>query len=139
MIGLDTNVLVRYIIRDDPEQTRQADSLVSTLTARHPGLIGHIVLAELWWVLGHNYNKTTTERIALIAEILSTDQLKVDRAAEAQMALTLAAKGADFADAFIAATNQRAGCHATATFDAKAAKRAAMTHVTGLLAPSSIR
>ena len=125
MIGLDTDVLVRYIMRDDPDQTAVADAVIATLTAREPGVVNPIVLAELWWVLGASYHRTASERCALVAELLDTDELRITAHPEARQALARALEGADFADALIAAMNARAGC-ATVSFDRPAVARAGM-------------
>ena len=53
MIGLDTNVLVRYLVQDDPTQTRQANALIDRAAARETAMfINHVVMCELAWVLG---------------------------------------------------------------------------------------
>lgn len=52
MIGLDTNALVRYVVRDDAQQTAAATRLIeSSCKTNDPGLIALVVLCELVWVL----------------------------------------------------------------------------------------
>ncbi|MGA1464036.1 MAG: PIN domain-containing protein, partial [Steroidobacteraceae bacterium] len=51
MIGLDTNVLVRYIMQDDPKQSPKASTLIESLSADHPGFISLVSVVELYWVL----------------------------------------------------------------------------------------
>jgi predicted nucleic-acid-binding protein len=136
VIGLDTNVLVRYIMRDDPRQTEQADAIVASLSARDPGHVTPIVLAELWWVFGRSYHVTRTRRCDLFAALLETDQLKFEAADCAGRALAQARQGADFADALVAAMNQAAGCRATVTFDRSAARRAGMSEASSPIAPA---
>ena len=135
MIGLDTNVLVRYIMRDDPTQTVDADALMATLTPREPGLINPIVLAELWWVLGASYHRTSADRCALFTVLLDTDELKIVSEPAARKALSLTRQGADFADALIAEMNSEAGV-TTATFDRDAIRRAGMVEAGGPVAAS---
>jgi len=125
VIGLDTNVLVRYIMRDDPTQTEVADAVMAQLTAREPGFVSPIVLAELWWVLGSSYHRTSSERCDLFAELLDADELRIANHPAARQGLARAREGADFADAFIAAMNVEFGC-ATATFDRAAVQLAGM-------------
>jgi len=127
MIGLDTNVLVRYLMRDDPIQTPLADRVVSALTARRPGYLSIVVLVELWWVLGRSYGKPAPERRALYEELLQTDELLIEDAPIVRVALSEVSDGADFADAIICHNAFHAGCKSMVTFDEKAASRAGMT------------
>ena len=61
MIGLDTNVLVRYLVQDDPAQTRQANALIDRAAAQEKAMfINHVVMCELAWVLGHGYGYART-------------------------------------------------------------------------------
>ncbi|MDR1431240.1 MAG: type II toxin-antitoxin system VapC family toxin [Propionibacteriaceae bacterium] len=127
MIGLDTNVLVRYIVRDDPTQAAAADQLVASLTAAEPGFVSPTALVELWWVLARSYKRSQAERCALFEALLDTDELTIGDRASAREALDAANKGADFADALLVAQGRTAGCVMTATFDKAAASRAGMT------------
>jgi len=129
MIGLDTNVVVRYIMRDDPEQTALADAVMSGLTAREPGYLSLVVLVELWWVLGRSYRRSTAERERLFAELVRTDELKIESHAIVESALGRVAEGADFADALISEVGAQAGCRTCVTFDEMAAKNTGMTGV----------
>ena len=123
MIGLDTCVLVRYIVRDDPGQTAEADALIATLSRRRRGYISPVALAELWWVLGRSYRRSPAARVELLAELVEADELKIGEVTSVREALAMANAGADFADALIAAAGKRAGCAATATFDRGAIKQ----------------
>jgi len=128
MISLDTNVLVRYAIRDDPRQTQLADALIDSLTPADPGLVTHIVLVELWWVLTRSYNKTPQQTAAFIDRLLDVQTIQTqdpDLVAQALAAVT--DRRADFADALIVAISAAQGCSQVKTFDAKAAARAGMT------------
>ncbi|MDR0284048.1 MAG: type II toxin-antitoxin system VapC family toxin [Propionibacteriaceae bacterium] len=127
MIALDANVLVRYVMRDDPQQTAQADALFGTLTARDPGYLSVVVLAELWWVLDRTYHRTRAERQQLFGDLLATDELAFENERTVKQALSVTP--ADFPDALIAATAQQIGCRVTATFDKAAVRRSGMTLV----------
>ncbi len=129
MIGLDTNVLVRYITRDDEEQARRARELVDTLSATSPGFITTVVVAELWWVLGGFYRFSATQRCDVVEELLASAEVVVQDTALVSLAVGRARAGADLADALVHATAAAAGAVRTMTFDQNAAKRAGMTLV----------
>ncbi|MES1156184.1 MAG: type II toxin-antitoxin system VapC family toxin [Alphaproteobacteria bacterium] len=127
MIGIDTNVLVRYIMRDDPVQVKQASRFIETLTRESPGFISAVVLAETSWVLSRTYGASPAELIKAVETLLAVDTLAVEHSAQAHNALAMCrTKGADFADAFIAEVDRQAGCAETVTFDKHAAARAGM-------------
>ncbi|HEX6020163.1 MAG TPA: type II toxin-antitoxin system VapC family toxin [Burkholderiaceae bacterium] len=128
MIGLDTNVLVRYVAQDDARQTAQANALMESLTTERPGFIATVVLVEALWVMEDVY-AASRERLAEIAEgLLQTDTLVVEGAERAWRALVGFRKGnADFADHLIARTCEAAGCSVTYTFDKTAARDGGMT------------
>ena len=80
MIGLDTNVLARYIAQDDPQQSAVATRLVESLTAEEPGFVAQITLVELSWVLSSCYD-FTRDQLASTLDLLSrTKELVLDRA-----------------------------------------------------------
>lgn len=133
MIGLDTNVIVRYVVRDDPTQTAQADQIFSRLTTRNPGYLALPVLLELWWVLGRSYRHSAEDRCRLFQELLVTDELIIDEEDAVSEALRLVKDGADFADALIAGKSRVAGCSFVATFDQGANRHAGMTPVSEVL------
>lgn len=122
MIGLDTNVLIRYIVRDDPRQAEAASRLIETrCTPENPGLINPIVLCEIVWVLirGYGYDRKTAGRV--IRRILSVREIQVSRAELAWKALRLFETGkADFSDYLIGLSNQREKADTTFTFDQRA-------------------
>jgi predicted nucleic-acid-binding protein len=126
VIGLDTNVLVRYIVRDDPRQTAVADQLIASLTAAEPGFVTQVVLVELWWVLVRSYKRTHAECGKLFDALLDTDELAIESLVSAKTALAAAQRGADFADALIVANCQIAGCDHIITLDESATKQAGM-------------
>jgi len=122
MIGLDTNILVRYLVQDDPVQSpKTTDFIRKTLTKANPGFVSAVALAETVWVLDRSYHFTDSEIAAAVEEILQTDALGVEHVAEAFIAMAaLKTSHGDFADALIGAINTQAGCSRTITFDRKA-------------------
>ena len=131
MIGVDTNVLVRYVMQDDPAQARTATRFLGNLTSHEPGHISAVVLAEMSWVLKSTYGATRAELANAIENLLATDALVVEHADCAYRALAaLQTAGANFADSFVAAIDLKAGCAETVTFDKDAARRAGMRLLT---------
>ena len=124
MTGIDTNVLVRYLVQDDPEQARKATRFITNeCSPENPGLINRIVLCELVWVLETAYGYAR-ENVALALEkILRTAQFTIEDHQEAWSSFREYQGGADFADSFIATVNRRQGCERTVTFDRKAGRR----------------
>ena len=122
MIGLDTNILVRYIVEDDPVQLRKAAECIEQhLTERNYGFISTVVMAEIAWVLESVYGFTHTEIAAAIERILQIEQLVVEHEAEVFLAMVaLKRKHGAFADALIGGISAKAGCSHTVTFDRKA-------------------
>ncbi len=124
MIGLDTNVLVRYLTQDDDAQAALASRLIETqLSAEQPGLIDAIVLCELVWVLETCFGHTRRELAPILRKLLAAEEFRVKARNQVVVAIqTYETTAADFADVLIGLHNQRAGCEATWTFDKKAAR-----------------
>jgi predicted nucleic-acid-binding protein len=122
MIGLDTNVLVRYLTQDDAAQSALANQVIEEqLTPRNPGFISSIVLVEVVWVLETCYDQTQSAIEAIVNGLLTTRQLVVDEADLVYLALKRFLGGnADFSDALIAVISENRGCSSTLTFDKKA-------------------
>lgn len=128
MIGLDTNVLVRYIMQDDPRQSAKATRLIESLEADRPGFIGMVSIVELYWVLTSCYDLTNDQVRQALDLLLRTRQIVVDRADQVLRALKVFETGkADFADCLIERAAAAAGCEKTMTFDVSAARHAGMT------------
>jgi predicted nucleic-acid-binding protein len=121
MKALDTNVLVRYLTRDDPAQERAASRFLEAARARsEPILVNLIVLCELVWVLGRAYEYSKAEVAAAIEQLLTTEQIVVEEADLAWLALSdFRATKADFADCLIGRKNLRLGSETTVTFDGR--------------------
>lgn len=130
MTGLDTNVLVRYVMQDDPRQSLRATRLIESLRAEEPGFVPVVVLVELVWVLTGSYGLARSQLAMVLGKLLRSKELVVDRAELVAQALKrYIDDGADFADALIERQAAAAGCSITVTFDAGAVKAAAMTLV----------
>jgi predicted nucleic-acid-binding protein len=128
MIGLDTNVLVRYIMQDDAKQAAKATKLVEGLSAQAPGFVTLVAVVELVWVLASCYGLGREQVVQALDVILRSKQLVVDQAEHVVRALRAYSAGnADFADCLIERTAAAAGCAQTMTFDVAAAKTAGMT------------
>lgn len=128
MIGLDTNVLVRYIMQDDPKQSAKATTLIESLNADRPGFISVVSILELYWVLTSCYDLNNDQVTVALEVLLRTRQIIVDRADQILRALRVFESGkADFADCLIERTAASAGCEETLTFDVSASKYAGMT------------
>lgn len=124
MIGLDTNVLVRYVVQDDPEQADAATRLIENgCTPEEPAYISSVVLAELAWVLRGPYRYRKPLVADVLRQILRTVEFIVEEPAIAWAALAEFESGAaDFADCWIGHCNHARGCVLTYTFDVKAAR-----------------
>jgi predicted nucleic-acid-binding protein len=129
LIGLDTNLLVRYFTQDDLRQSQQVKQFINSLTPENPGFVTLVTMVELCWVLtGKVYHYNREEFFSVVHTLLKSDQLVVERTElimeAAQMAFALRA---DFADSLIQCASLNAGSSAVFTFDEKAARLAGMT------------
>ena len=126
MIGLDTNILVRYLAQDDPVQSPKATYLIEQqLNEANPGYVSVIAMVETVWVLDRAYKLTDQEIAAAIERMLQTDVLVVESEQDVFTAMIALKEGAGgFADALIAALGSRAGCSCTLTFDRRALRLA---------------
>jgi predicted nucleic-acid-binding protein len=121
MIGLDTNVLVRYLAQDDPIQSPRATAFIEQrLTSENPGFISLVTMVETAWVLERAYRLDRARVGATVERILAADAFVVGHEREVFAASTALAAGLGFADALIAALGASAGCSHTMTFDQKA-------------------
>jgi predicted nucleic-acid-binding protein len=126
-IGLDTNVIVRYLTHDEPTQTVAAVRLMDSLSSDSPGFLSLIVIAELVWVLEGSYRFKKNEIEQVLETLLRSKELAVERAEIVMHALRKFNAGdADFADCLIERCGHAAECQYTVTFDRNAAKGAGM-------------
>jgi predicted nucleic-acid-binding protein len=131
LIGLDTNVLVRYMIQDDPDQARRTNALLSELDETNVGYVSLVALLELHWVLRSSYKIRRQDVGRIIRRLLKTRELEVQHADVVQRALDRTNDQFDFPDALIAELGMRAGCEYTATFDSASAKLPGMKLLSG--------
>ncbi len=126
MVGIDTNILVRYIVDDDPKQSKLATHLLEkTCSKENPGFINHIVLCELVWVLGGAYKVNKAILMDVLKRLLESTELSIESPEIAWAALGDFSKGqADYSDYLITHRNKSLGCSHTFTFDKKAAAQA---------------
>lgn len=128
MIGLDTNVLVRYIMQDDAKQSAKATQLIESLTSDEPGFIAMVSVVELYWVLTSSYGLSDQQVGQALQAILRTKQFRIEGADQVLRALRVFGAGhADLADCLIERAAHDAGCLHTMTFDVSASKHAGMT------------
>jgi predicted nucleic-acid-binding protein len=122
MIGLDTNILVRYLAQDDPVQSPRATELIERqLTEGNPGFVSVVAIAETAWVLERAYGLADHEIAAAIELMLGVEVFVVDSEQEVFTAMIALKQGrGSFADALIGALGAKAGCSRTLTFDRKA-------------------
>ena len=126
MIGLDTNILVRYLAQDDPVQSPKATALIEQrLTEENPGFLSVVAMVETAWVLARAYGLADDEIAAAIERTLQADVLVVENEQEVFTAMIALKEGhGSFADALIGGLGARAGCTHTLTFDQKASRLA---------------
>ena len=124
MIGLDTNILVRYLAQDDPIQSAKATEIIERrLTEENPGFVSAVAMVETVWVLDRAYGLGSDEIAAAIERMLQIDVLVVQNEQEVFTAMVSLKNGkGSFADALIGALGARSGCARTLTFDHKAAR-----------------
>jgi len=124
MIGLDTNILVRYLTWDEPIQSAKAAEIIERrLTAEDPGFISIVALVETAWVLARNYALPRQDIAAAVERLLQIETIVVQNEREVFLATVAFRTGqAGFSDALIGALGSWAGCSSTFTFDRKAAR-----------------
>lgn len=124
MIGLDTNILVRYLAQDDPVQSPQATQIIERrLNDDQPGFISLVTMVEIVWVLDGVYGMSNREIAGAVERMLQADTLFVQNEQEVFSAVTvLKTSAGSFSEALIAALGIWAGCSSTLTFDRKATR-----------------
>jgi len=124
MIGLDTNILVRYLVQDDPIQSPKATEIMERrLTEDSPGFVSVVAMVETVWVLERAYGLANREIAAAVERMLQTEVLVVENEQEVFTAMVALKQGrGGFADGLIAELGTRAGCVRNLTFDQKAVR-----------------
>lgn len=121
MIGLDTNVLIRYIVQDDEQQSQLAtDVIENQCSVENPAFINEVTLCEIVWVLKRAYRYDKTIILTILKQLLSIDEVYISSHPAAWSAYYDYETGnADFSDYFIARINKLMGCPFTFSFDKK--------------------
>ena len=128
MIGLDANVLARYIMQDDAKQSRLASELMDSLTADAPGFIPLVSIVELVWVLSSCYGLERAQLVAALEALLRTKEVAVENAEVVWRSVrNFRDSTGGFADCLIERSAATVGCDRTMTFDKGAAKNCGMT------------
>ena len=124
-MGLDTNVLLRYLAQDDPKQSpRATETIERRLTEQEPGFVSLVTILEVVWVLKSLFKRSRQQIANDIEMLLAADTLEVQNEQEVYYAVVCLRNGiATFEDALIASLSTWRGCSATLTFDEAAAKR----------------
>lgn len=123
MIGVDTNVLIRYLAQDDLAQSKRATKFIENdCSAETPGYVGMIVLVETLWVSESVYHASRSQVAEIVRRVLGIKQLVVQNAEIVWQALRLfESSKADFSDCLVLRMAESAGCERVVTFDKKAA------------------
>jgi predicted nucleic-acid-binding protein len=128
VIGLDTNVLVRYIMQDDQKQSPVAAKLIESLSTDVPGFVTLVSVVELVWVLDSCYGLERQQLSDAVEGLLRTQEVIIESAETVWKAVrSFRSSAADFADCLIERLAASAGCDKTVTFDRLAAKNCGMT------------
>ena len=124
MIGLDTNVILRYLLQDDPKQTRQVNQIVDRqLSERNPGFINLVTVLEVVWVLRSLLKQNPFQIASHLENLLAAESLQVQNEQQVfEAAFALKRGTGEFEDALIGALNAWTGCSHTLTFDRRAAR-----------------
>lgn len=123
-IGIDTNVLLRFIVRDHPDEFAAARSFMRSLTRERPGFISHVTLVELAWVMRRTYKRTRRDVLAALGVLVRNPALEFEDGEAVLQAIDMATnEGADFPDALIACSMRLFDVAETVTFDRRAADR----------------
>ena len=124
MIGIDTNILVRYFTQDNLEQAQIVEQVISSYaTSPNSLFINNIVMCELIWVLERGYKYSKEAIGAVIKQMLSTEEFAFENQELLWLALSQYTQNKlDFSDALIGEINKEFGCSKTLTFDQAAMK-----------------
>jgi len=125
MVGLDTNIVLRYLLQDDPKQAPLANHIVDkVLSDRNPGLISLVPVLEIVWVLRSLLKQTPTQIASHLELLLAADFLEIQNEQQVfEAAFALKRGTGEFEDALMGALNAWAGCPHTLTFDKRALRR----------------
>lgn len=122
LIGIDTNVLLRALLQDDLDQGEAAAAVMRSLTGGVRGLITHVTLVELYWVLSRSRQVPKDGCLDIIRLLVETEALEFEDGEGVVQALALAEDGADFPDALINSSMELLGTDEVVTFDRRASQ-----------------
>ena len=120
VIALDTNIIIRYLVRDNVKQSEAARALLESLTVERPGYVCREVAVEVVWVLKRAYGYSRAQIAAILKELLITEVLVFEVADDVAGAAFRYSEGeAEFSDLMIMAAARRAGINSLHTLDRK--------------------
>ena len=123
MLGIDTNVLVRFLVRDDERQFAKAHSQIQREVRDGGVVVSLLVQLEAEWVLRSRYGLKKSEIAAVLSGLLEASNIRIEDESSVEEALDVwSSSAADFTDCLIGSHNRRLGCRATTTFDITASK-----------------
>lgn len=128
LIGIDTNILARYIVQDEPTQAKIASEFLESLNQHQKGFVSNIVLVELIWLLKRVYKQSRLEIAHILEALLFTDVLVFENhPLIIGVSKVYQSTASNFSDLLISRIHQQNGCIKTVTFDENAVKKADMT------------
>lgn len=123
MTGIDTNILLRYVLQDDLEQAKLANRAIELLSVENRGFVTTVVLCELNWSLRKAYKLAKPDCVAIIEHIMIAPEFEIEDKEQCWLALGAYRDGpADFADYLIREASLASGCDKVLTFDKAALK-----------------
>ena len=123
MIGLDTNILLRATLDDDPVQSPRAQEFLERLDRRRPGFVNIPVVMEFFWVLRSRYKVPRARLAGIIRNLIEVENIEFEALETIAKAIVSYEDGTtDFPDAVIAMRNRDLGADTTVTFDRMAAE-----------------
>ena len=130
MIGLDANVLIRFLVGDDPEQSQRARDIITSLSAEQPGYVSLVALVETLWVLRHHYRVARERILDVVGGLLDVPTLRFQCSDDVRLAIDASRRqGIDLPDALLAQLDVAAGCSTTLTFDRRVTRLPSMSLV----------
>ena len=121
MIGIDTNVLVRYLTNDDEDQGRRARAAIDGFTPDEPGFVSLVTLVETLWLLRSTFKVSREDLLRTVTALVASDRIHLQDEPAVDAAIALARQAnCDLPDALVATLGS--ACHHTWTFDRRAAR-----------------
>jgi len=121
MIGVDTNILMRYLLQDDEAQSPQAKAVMDGFTDAEPGFISLVTLVEMVWLLRRTFKRPQEEIVLTVQALLASPSICIQEDNAVNTAIEITQReNCDLPDALVAVLGAQAGCSFTLTFDRKA-------------------